>query len=97
MATIYLLHLSKPLCHAKHYIGLAESDLAARLERHANGNGARMLAVCLERGITWELVRTWQGDRHFERWLKNLKQSPALCPVCSGSKALGRANSRKEK
>jgi predicted GIY-YIG superfamily endonuclease len=87
VSTIYLLHLDKPLRHARHYVGLAD-DLDARLERHASGNGARMLAVCRERGITWRLVRTWQGNRRLERQLKNRKDAPALCPVCNGAKAL---------
>jgi len=94
MATIYLLHLDKPLRHAKHYIGLAD-DLAARLERHTEGHGARMLAVCRERGITWRCVRTWQGDRKLERWLKRKKAAPTLCPVCAGASASKRANFRK--
>jgi len=93
MSTIYLLHLDKPLCHAKHYIGLAD-DLAARLERHATSDGARLLAVCRERGITWRCVRTWTGDRTFERWLKRKKAAPTLCPVCAGAKALLRAKEK---
>jgi len=93
MATIYLLHLSKPLRHAKHYLGLAD-DLPARLERHAAGLGARMLAVCRERGITWRLARTWQGDRSFERWLKRKKGASWFCPLCAGPIALNRAKER---
>ena len=94
MATIYLLHLDKPLRHAKHYIGLAD-DLAARLEPHAEGHGARMLAVCRERGITWQYVRTWQGDRKLERWLKRKKAAPTLCPACAGTAANNRGNFKK--
>ena len=90
MSTVYLIHLDTPLRHAKHYVGLAD-DLDARLERHRSGQGARMLAVCRERGITWRLVRTWQGDRKFERRLKNRKEAPKLCPLCAGDKALNRA------
>ena len=93
MATIYLLHLDTPLRHAKHYLGLAD-DLAARLERHSMGQGARMLAVCRERSITWRCVRTWTGDRTFERWLKRKKAAPTLCPVCAGAKALLRAKEK---
>jgi predicted GIY-YIG superfamily endonuclease len=93
MSTIYLLHLDKPLRHARHHVGLAD-DMDARLERHANGNGARMLAVCRERGITWRLVRTWQGGRKFERQLRNRKEAPKLCPVCAGAKALNRAKEK---
>lgn len=92
MSTIYLLHLDTPLRHAKHYVGLAD-DLPARLERHASGSGARMLAVCVERGITWRLVRTWTGDRRLERQLKNRKNTPTLCPVCN-AKALNRAKEK---
>jgi predicted GIY-YIG superfamily endonuclease len=90
MSTIYLLHLNTPLRHAKHYVGLAD-DLHARLERHANGQGARMLAVCRERGISWDLARTWEGDRSLERRLKNRKDAPQICPICSGRRALVRA------
>jgi predicted GIY-YIG superfamily endonuclease len=90
MSTIYLLHLDTPLAHSKHYLGSAD-DLDARLERHAQGDGARMLAVCRERGITWRLARTWEGGRRLERRLKNFKNTPRLCPVCSGDAALGRA------
>jgi len=93
MATIYLIHLDKPLAHARHYVGLTD-DPDARLERHAAGCGARMLAVCVERGITWRLARTWQGDRKLERQLKRRKESPALCPICSGAAANRKANFR---
>lgn len=88
--TVYLLHLSEPLRHAKHYMGVCE-DLESRLERHAKGDGARMLAVCRERGITWQVVRTWPGDRLFERRLKRRRDSPKLCPVCN-PKAMSRGN-----
>ena len=90
MSTIYLLHLDTPLAHARHYVGLAD-DLDARLERHASGQGARMLAVCRERNITWTLARTWTGDRNFERWLKRKKGAAWFCPLCSGAAAHNRA------
>jgi len=95
MSTVYLLHLDTPLRHAKHYVGFANDDLAARLERHACGQGARMLAVCRERGITWRLVRTWTGNRRFERQLKNRKEAPKLCPVCN-PKALNLAKEKNQ-
>jgi predicted GIY-YIG superfamily endonuclease len=92
MSTIYLLHLDKPLRHAKHYVGFA--DVEARLERHASGAGARMLQVCRERGISWTLARTWTGDRKFERRLKNRKDAPHICPICSGEAANNRAKEK---
>jgi hypothetical protein len=33
-------------------------------------------------GIGVDLVRTWPGDRSFERRLKRRHNSPRLCPVC---------------
>jgi hypothetical protein len=93
VSTIYLLHLDKPLRHACHYVGL-DDDLPARLERDASGQGARMLAVCVERGIGGRLVRMWEGGRKFERQLKNRKEAPRLCPVCAGAKALNRAKEK---
>jgi len=95
MSTIYLLHFDKPLKHAKHYIGLAD-DLDARLERHAAGHGARLMAVVNDAGITWRCVRTWDGDRKLERKLKRLKATPRLCPICSPTSAGKRANFRKK-
>ena len=56
-----------------------------------HGNGSTFLAVCNARGIAYELVRTWSGpgvDRTFERRLKNLKNSPKLCPVCNPDSAM---------
>jgi len=53
-----------------------------------------MLAVCVERGITWRLVRTWKGGRKFERQLKNRKDAPKLCVICSGEAALNRAKEK---
>lgn len=93
--TVYLLHLKTPLprgisrcgtpLQAGHYIGFAD-DLVERILKHADGHGARFTQVCVERGIDWQLARTWEGgqaDRRFERRLKNGKWGPRLCPICN--------------
>ena len=83
--TIYLLHFDQPVSnHARHYLGWA-SDLAARLEAHRAGRGARLMEVVKERGITWHLARTWEGTRDRERAIKDRAESPRLCPDCSPS------------
>lgn len=33
--------------------------------------------------IRWRVVRTWDGDRSFERRLHNAKNSRKICPICS--------------
>lgn len=85
MATTYLLHFDRPLAHARHYIGWTDGPLHDRLNAHARGQGARIMAVCRERGIGWELARVWPDtDRKWERSLKRgTKNSTRLCPVCS--------------
>jgi predicted GIY-YIG superfamily endonuclease len=73
--TVYLLHFETPLHHAQHYIGYAE-HVERRLEHHRNGTGARLLQVCNERGITYTLARTWEGEgKDFERKLKRCKHA----------------------
>jgi predicted GIY-YIG superfamily endonuclease len=91
--TVYLIHLDQPMSrgvngrgqalYAGHYIGYTNS-VDRRMMEHASGRGARFLEVCRERGISFEVVRTWEGaDRRFERRLKNYKKSKCLCPICN--------------
>lgn len=94
--TVYLLHFSAPVGNptnpramAAHYVGWT-SDLAARLEQHRAGRGARLTAVAIEQGITFAVVATWPGDRTLERWIKDRKAAPRLCPICGRSHPRGR-------
>ncbi len=80
--TLYLLHFSRPYHHARHYLGVTD-NLDERLREHASGNGARLMEVVSQAGITFELVRTWQGDRHLERRMKKHNHSPRFCPLCN--------------
>jgi predicted GIY-YIG superfamily endonuclease len=84
----YLIHLdqrlgsSHPNGSAGHYLG-PTMDLDRRLATHREGKGARILAAANERGIAYDVVRTWPGGRDVERRLKRLRNSPRLCPRCS--------------
>ncbi len=91
---IYLLHFHRPLHHARHYLGIA-TDLGARLEEHARGTGARIMAVLKERGIGWTLARTWCGTRKDEKQLKRRRDMPRVCPLCHGAKPGHLADPRK--
>lgn len=82
--TIYLIHFETRLKHARHYLGYSD-DLGRRMAQHRSGNGARLMEVITAAGIAWKVVRTWAGDRTFERHLKRRKNVPKrLCPVCMG-------------
>lgn len=81
--TVYLIHFQTALHHARHYVGFARR-LQDRLTHHRQGSGARILAVCNERGIGYDLARTWEGaGRDFERKLKRCKNAARYCPVCN--------------
>jgi hypothetical protein len=68
---------------ARHYLGTTK-DLPARLALHRAGQGARMLAAAVARGIDFTLVRTWEGGRDVELRLKRRKEGTRLCPNCRG-------------
>ena len=70
MGTVYLIHFLTPYRHARHYLGYSAS-LSQRQAQHMTGNGARLLQVIGEAGISWSVVRTWAGNRSAERRLKN--------------------------
>ena len=81
VGTIYLLHFDRPYRHAGHYTGWT-TNLDLRLTEHACGYGARLLAVCIQAGISWQLARTWTGTRHHERALKRQGGASRRCPLC---------------
>jgi hypothetical protein len=97
--TVYLLHFSEPLGDtdnphgtAQHYLGYADDgNLETRMERHKAGQGAAIMRAVAEAGISFTVARTWKGDRHLERKLKDRHNARLLCPECSGMAAYGRA------
>ncbi|MEW6770040.1 MAG: endonuclease [Bacillota bacterium] len=83
---VYLLHFERAYKHARHYLGFVNGaeSLEQRLKRHRRGDGAKLVKAVVQAGIGFELARVWpDGDRHLERQLKNRKESPRLCPICS--------------
>lgn len=79
---VYLLCFHKHYRHARHYIGWTD-NLEARIARHRKGQGARLIEVITKAGIGFDIARTWpNGDRTFERRLKNRKNAARLCPIC---------------
>lgn len=79
---VYLLHFDQPYRHARHYTGWTE-DLLDRLDKHARGNGARLMNVISRVGIGFVLVRTCEGTRVTERAIKNDGGAVRYCPLCT--------------
>jgi predicted GIY-YIG superfamily endonuclease len=85
---VYLVHLDQrlgsdhPNGSAGHYLGTT-INLDRRLETHREGRGARILAAANQRGIAYDVVRTWPGGRDEERRLKRQHNAPKMCPRCT--------------
>lgn len=72
---IYLLHFSRPVAHAGHYLGYTKS--------HRAGVGSPLVFSVVSRGGDFAEVRLWpEGTRTLERQLKNRGRLWELCPVC---------------
>ncbi len=78
----YMLCFHRPYRHAKHYVGWTE-DLLHRLDVHASGHGARLVAVIWQAGIGFTCVRICEGTRRTERAIKNAGGAVRYCPVCT--------------
>ena len=78
---VYLIHLDTPLKHARHYLGFSEA-LPERVKKHRNGQGAAFMKAIGKHGISWHVSRIWDGDRAFERMLKDQHNASHLCPTC---------------
>jgi len=70
LGTVYLIHLDQRYKHAGHSQHWTR-DLTARIAEHLRGQGARLMEVIKDAGITWQVSRTWEGDRNLERAIKN--------------------------
>lgn len=87
MGTVYLLHFNREFKGCRHYIGYTE-NLDKRIKAHRSKRGARLVAAVVGEGIKFRVARTWENvDGHFERSLKNRKNSKFLCPICKKREA----------
>jgi predicted GIY-YIG superfamily endonuclease len=82
LGVIYMLHFDRPYKHARHYTGWTD-DLLDRLDCHASGHGARLVAVIWHAGIGFALVRICEGTRRTERAIKNAGGAVRYCPACT--------------
>jgi len=83
-AHVYLLHFSRPLRHARHYIGqTTRADVMERIAEHRAGRGARITREAVAAGIELIVARVWaDAPRRYERFLKKQGGARRICPVC---------------
>ena len=96
-AWVYLLHFTRPLAHARHYmgattVGVPERMAAHRSEKGAKGRPARLLRALLASGGDWVIADVWTcqtGAEAFEleRALKRrYKGFGRVCSICAPPK-----------
>lgn len=79
---VYLLHLTRPLSHAQHYIGYTK-DFERRLKEHLSGNnGSPLINAAIQKGIGVCVAALWHGNRAFERFLHEKHGTRRFCPLC---------------
>ena len=80
---VYLLHFSRPVGHAQHYIGQTDRDVEERVAEHRAGRGSRLCAAAVAAGAELVLARVWRdAPRCFEQKVKNWGSAKRHCPVC---------------
>ena len=83
LGVIYMLHFDQPYQHARQvYVGWT-TDLLDRLDQHAKGTGARLIAVIWHAGIGFTLIRICEGTRRTERAIKHAGGATRYCPACT--------------
>lgn len=99
---IYILHIEPPLAHARHYVGWTkDKDVSRRVKQHLTQSGRRpskLIRAALAAGRKVTLVGTLEGDRNFERQLKNRGGASNYCPACRperNAKAAARMRARR--
>ncbi|MBV9170088.1 MAG: endonuclease [Chloroflexi bacterium] len=85
--TVYVLHFSQPLAHARHYVGWTAGDAADRLQEHLHGRGSPLVRAAVAAGITVAIALSKHGTRIDERRWHNRHGAARICPICKGRKA----------
>lgn len=84
MSAVYVLHFDPPYLHASHYIGFTEhEDVATRLIEHISGRGSPLVKAAVANGSRVEIAHVLiNGDRNFERRIKNRRDVCTWCRLC---------------
>lgn len=93
MGQVYIIHLSLPFGHARHYTGWVKGDSPRepfrRLVLHKKGKGSKFLIKVDAAGIPYKLVRVFTNrTRYDEKSIK--KRACRLCPICKAERKAGK-------
>jgi hypothetical protein len=83
---VYILHITPRFEGAGHYLGWSDDIMRRVYSEHLRGGYAAspLVRAALAAGCEVKLARIFPGkDRHFEKALKDRKNTPKLCPCCN--------------
>jgi hypothetical protein len=86
IGTVYLLHFSRPYCHARHYLGFS-TRLQKRIKEHLDGRGSPLVRAVVEAGIEVFVARTWKGVTWTFEKRGHGSHRRGSCPICRGPRA----------
>lgn len=83
---VYILHFREALVGGKkssrHYVGWS-ANWIYRVQQHRKGTShARIMEVCFERGIDFDVAIVVRGDKRMERAIKRSHAHARYCPLC---------------
>jgi len=81
---VYLLHLERPLSHAKHLL-LTSVDADVQDPSAVdllNADASGLLWAALQAGIGFAVTRTWPGGSRILKRLQAQANTPRYCPTC---------------
>lgn len=81
---LYLLHFSRPVGRARHYLGSTTGDrLTERLREHQRGVGSSLTRRAIELGVTMYLAATIPvASREQEKQFKRRGHLNRVCLIC---------------
>lgn len=84
-ASVYVIRLRRPLCHARHYVGWTV-DLPRRIRQHLTGQGSHLLNAANAYGIGWDVVQvircaSCSEAQKLEQHIKRGAKITRWCPI----------------
>ena len=89
LGVIYMLHFDQPYKHARHYVGWTD-DLLDRLDTHARGHGARLVAVIGTPGSASPWSASARAPAASNAPSRTQAEQVRYCPACTPHPRNGR-------
>lgn len=95
--TVYLLHFTSPLTHARHYLGCARPPTVINVAAMRHGRGWKALeGAGVQLADVWELD-SWPATEELYARLKRQGGRARICSICNPGNGRGNGKGRYER